>query len=56
MVSRFRHRRRQYCPGPAERALQPCTHDDAPERMHLLLPYVSGFPLPSWPELLTGLT
>jgi len=29
MVSRFRHRRRQYCPGPAERALQPCTHDDA---------------------------
>jgi hypothetical protein len=26
------------------------------ERMHLLLPYVSGFPLPSWPELLTGLT
>jgi hypothetical protein len=29
MVSRFRHRRPQYCPGPAERALQPCTHDDA---------------------------
>jgi hypothetical protein len=27
-----------------------------PQGMHVRLPFVSGFPLPSWPELLTGLT
>src|SRR5579864_3597362 len=44
----------QYRPGPAERALQPCTHDDAGR--DACTPAIRfRIPLPSWPELPTGL-